>query len=620
MNTRSRLVVILISLVAAFMLVWPNIGVREVEVGFEPGLSEAGQEETIQRIDKHVKLHYPGRYSGEPAETVTNQGHVEKIYLITGSFVQTAFLNELSRIEGVRSDMIRVRPMWVEENLKAKPFKLGLDLQGGMNLLLAGDFEKLKKQIEVRYPEKYINELNAKLITTQDENEKKAIQFELDQIADSLNFSPEKKKEYVQGALEIIRSRIDSTGVSEPLIRLQGEDKIEISLPGVASPEQAKKIIQNTARVEYRLSIAPGEAGVNYSQAAGAWFEEYAKLESDSQREALLSKIEKEINLPLEYGVFVKWAKDPEDIRKLVPRNFLILERQISLSGDDMMPNAYVAFDDERVQHIINFSLTTEGAKKFGEITTKNSGKQLAIMIDDKVRSDPRINEPILGGQASISGDFTSQEAKDLALIIKEGALPVPMTIVEERSVGPSLGYESISKGVTAILYGLIGVAIFMIAYYHVGGVIAVFTLVFNLLFMSAILALMNFTITLPGLAGVVLTLGMIVDANVIIYERIREELARGKSFKLSVTQGFERATLTILDSNLTTMMAAIVLTQFGVGPIKGFAVTLFIGILTSLFTSLYVSRTFFYSLTYDFNVQKFSIGWMRKKSLKEPA
>ncbi len=609
MNTKSRLSVIAIFIVISFILVWPNIGSRTIEVGFLPDLTEEERQATTKELSDYLERVYPDRYTGKPSPDNPNA------YLIDGNFIQAAFLNELSRINNVDPENIKVRPLWVEEKMKARPFKLGLDLQGGMNLLMEADFAKLQKQLDARFPAEYVASLHTKISEATGENEKKNLEFELQQIEDARNFTPEKKKEYVSGALEIIRSRIDKTGVSDPLIRLQGDDKVEISLPGVASPQHAKKLISSTARVEYHLSEKPAAGGAGkYTQLALPYFAEYAKLQSDALRENFIKEVEGKIGLPYQLGIYVYWDRDPNDERrKLVPQRFMVLEREIALSGDAITPNTYVGFDSERLQQTVNFSLTPEGTKKFGDITTENRGRQLAILIDDKIRSAPTINDPILNGSAMIHGSFTQQEAKDLALIIKEGALPVPMMIVEERSVGPSLGYESISKGLKAITLGLILVAVFMLLYYHIAGIVAVIALVLNLLFMSAILALMDFTITLPGLAGVVLTLGMIVDANVIIYERIREEIARGKSFRLAITQGFERATWTILDSNLTTMLAAIVLSNFGVGPIKGFAVTLFIGILTSLFTSLYVTKTLFYSITYDFNVKSFSLGWLKK-------
>jgi len=590
------------------MLIWPNLGERTVNVHLKPDLTNTEVEETSKQLQDYLARHYQDRFAGELTTIADDKGSAKHVFQVKGNFVQAAFLNELGRVKGVDGENIEVVPFWVEEKAKAKVFKLGLDLQGGMNLLMEADFDKLLEQINEQYSPEHIAELRKQIKMATDETKKKNLEFSLKQITDSMNLTPAKKKEYVNGALEIIRSRIDKTGVSEPMIRMQGDDKIEISLPGVASPQQAKKIIASTASVEYRLAEFGSRT---YTQKAHAYFEQFALLDSEAQRKAFLKKVEKEIKLPRGQQVFVYWGKDRKDqYAKIKPRNFIILERTPSLTGKDMSPNTYVGFDQDDLVHTVNFQLTPEGTKKFAELTTANIGRQMAIVIDGKVRSAPRINTPILVGQAQISGDFSMKEAKDLALIIKEGALPVPMAIVEERSVGPSLGKTSIEKGVKAILFGLLGVAIFMVFYYHMAGLIAILALVFNVILMSAIMAISGFTITLPGLAGIVLTLGMIVDANVIIYERIREELARGKSFKLAVSQGFDRANKTILDANITTLLAAIVLTQFGVGPIKGFAVTLFVGILTSLFTSLYATRTLFYLLAYDFNIKSFSMGW----------
>ena len=612
MNIQSRVVVILIVVILSVLLVWPNLGKREITVHFLPDLTEEALDANIKEISDYLTVRYSKRYSSEVVETAGVGDKKVKVLKVHGYFVQAAFLNELSRLNGVDSEKVKLEPMWMETKLKAKPFKLGLDLQGGMNLLMEADFEKLRSQLNDRYPESYIKEKKDKLAATKDEDEKEKIEFELKQIAEAVDFTDEKKREYVAGALEIIRSRIDKTGVSEPMIRMQGDDKIELSLPGVASPEQAKKIISSTARVEYKLSEPAVENGAGvYLQKAVPFFADYAKMDSDATRENYIKHVEQEIKLPPQYSLNVYWDKDPADLKgRLKPQYFMVLERIAALSGDDMTPNTYVGFDSERIQNTVNFQLTPEGTRKFAELTTKNRGRQLAILIDDKIRSAPSIGDPILTGSAMINGSFTQQEAKDLALIIKEGALPVPMKIVEEKSVGPSLGYESIRKGVTAVLIGLVAVAVFMILYYNVAGFIAVIGLILNLLFMSALLALMDFTITLPGLAGVVLTLGMAVDANVLIYERMREEIRRGKGLKVAISQGFEKATLTILDSNLTTMMAAIVLSQFGVGPIKGFAVSLFIGILASLFVALYVTQTLFNAMAFSWNFKRIPVGW----------
>ncbi|MDH5716685.1 MAG: protein translocase subunit SecD [Spirochaetia bacterium] len=610
MNTRSRLITISLILFLSVLLVWPNFGERIVKVYFLPGLSDVELQENLGVVKKYLTEHYPD-YKSEKKTSKSKEDKDETYLEIKGSFVQAAFLNEISRLNGVDSERVILEKMWIEKSFMAKPFKLGLDLQGGMNLVLEADFKKLQNQIESRYSADYIKNLKENIEKAKNKNEKSKFESELQFIEDEKNLSPQKKKERVSQALEKIRSRIDKTGVSEPLIRIQGVDKIEVSLPGVSSPEHAKKIIASTARVEYRLAEPRAGGGVGeYTRKAMDYFDEYVKLESEAAKADLLKKIKIETGLPENFEISIYWKKRVVEAQSvLTPSHFMVLERQVALDGD-AIANAYVSFNQDRLENEVSFILTPEGSKVFADITTKNKGREMAIIIDEKIRSAPTINEPITGGSAVINGSFTAQEAKDLALIIKEGALPVPMKIVEERSVGPSLGKESTKNGLEAILLGLLAVTVFMLVYYHTAGIIAVIALVLNLLFMSAILALMDFTITLPGLAGVVLTLGMVVDANVIIYERIKEEINRGKNLKLAVTQGFDRATWTILDSNLTTMLAAIVLSQFGVGPIKGFAVTLFIGILSSLFTSLFVSKTLFYLMVYDMNVKTLHLGF----------
>jgi len=617
-SSRSSFFIILFVIVISFLYIWPNIGTKTIEVHFLPNLTEEEVHKAADSLKNYLSHYYENRFEGVLVEVSTEKTNEQKsekekktfIYKITGRFVQAAFINELYHQYGVDPDRIEIKKLWVEDNLKAKPFKLGLDLQGGMNLLMEADFAKLKKQLEDRYSAAYIKDLNLKIAQEKDKKEKKKLEYELGQITKLIELTSEQKKEYIQGALEIIHSRIDKTGVAEPLIRMQGEDKIEISLPGVASPEQAKKIVSSTARVEYHLSAPIVNGEVKFQNEANSYFKKYLELNGDTAKEAYVKEVEKKINLPDKFGIYVSWSKDPQKSKGIIPRHFLVLEREASLSGDDISPKTFATFDQENVQQIVQFVLTPDGSKKFAKVTSENIGKFLAILIDDKVRSFPTIKSAIVNGQATISGDFTSQEAKDLAMIIREGALPVPMKIVEERSIGPSLGKQSIENGVLAIGLGMVGVAAFMIMYYHLPGVISIIALLLNVLFMSGFLAMIDYTITLPGLAGVVLTFGMIVDSNVIIYERVREELLKGKSLKLALEMAYERSFWTIFDSNLTTIVAAILLLQFGVGPIKGFAVTLFIGILTSLFTSLFVSKSFFAFIIYNLRVTRMSFGW----------
>jgi len=600
------------------MLVWPNIGEKKIEVHFLPGTTTEEAKTLAADMDHYLHEQYKDRYNGTLTEKADATGQKEPVYLIKGRFVQAAFINELSRRPGVDSERIDVEKLWVEKSWKAKPFKLGLDLQGGMNLLLAGDFEKLQNQLAERYPPETITNLENRIANEKNPENLEKLNAELQQIKSTLVIDEAKKKEYIIGALEIIRSRIDKTGVSDPPMRVQGNDKIEISLPGVASPEAAKKLISRTASVEYRLAEPPENGSAKYQQLAAPYFADYLKMESEAKREQFIADVEKKIKLPSGYGIYVVWEKRKDTVKQeLQPVYFIILEKEIAMSGDDISPNTYVGFNEDTLQNTVNFQLTPEGGKKFGKITSENKGRQMAILIDDRVRSVAIINEPILSGSAMINGDFTVQEAKDLALIIKEGALPVPMKIVEERSVGPTLGYESIRNGILSLEIGLAIVALFMVLYYHIPGIIAVLSLILNVIFISAILALMDFTITLPGLAGIVLTVGMVVDANVIIYERIREELGRGKTLRMAVEQAFDKAAIAIRDANLTTLLAAIVLSQLGVGPIKGFAVTLLIGILASLFTALYVNKTLFMVLTHELNFQKLSFGFGKYRKIE---
>ncbi|MES0490108.1 MAG: protein translocase subunit SecD [Leptospirales bacterium] len=618
MNTRFRITVILLAVIVCTILVWPNIGTRTINVHFLPYQDETKIEDTVDEINAFLKEQYEGRFTGDVAELVDEDGKKTKVFQVKGSWVQATLLNELSRIPGVNSEKVIIETMWIEKYLKAKPFKLGLDLQGGMNLLYEADFDELSIMLNKQYPVEKITELQNKLLQTQDPDAKEKIQIELDTINRILDLSPARRKEYILGAKEIIGSRVDTFGVSEPLVRMQGDDKIEISLPGVASPQQAKNAISSTARVEYHLA-EPGGTGGQYTVLANQHFPDYFKLDSKEEKKEYLQMVREEIKLPYQYGIFVEWDKKPKKFEdpeerflkmKRIPVQFLVLLQKPALSGDDMTPNAYAYQEEDSFYYTVSFELTSEGTKKFSELTTKNTGRLLAVVFDNKIVSSPVINQPILSSRAIINGDFYQDEGNELALIIKEGSLPVPLIIVAERSVGPTLGKASIEAGVKAILFGLIGVAVFMLFYYHMAGLVALFALALNLLFVAALLALMKFTVTLPGLAGIVLTLGMIVDANVIIYERIREELGKGKSFKVAISQGFDRATWTIVDSNLTTILAAIVLLNLGTGPIKGFAVTLFIGIITSLFTSLYVSRTLLTVLAYDLNIKRFSVGW----------
>jgi preprotein translocase subunit SecD len=366
------------------------------------------------------------------------------------------------------------------------------------------------------------------------------------------------KKRAVEQALETIRNRIDQLGVKEPSIQLRGEESIIIQLPGLQDPDQARRIIGTVAVLNFQFVTDEGS------------------IENpDYDQEVLYEEI-----------------RDPATKEVISTRPYLV-EKRIQMTGERVR-DSRVGFLQTTGGAYVSLSLDDIGKREFADITRNNVGRLLAIVLDGKIQSAPRINEEIAGGEAQITGSFTPEEASELALVLRSGALPAPIIINEERTVGPSLGADSIRKSLIALCIGFAAVIFFMMIYYEVAGIFSVLALLFNLFLIGAALAYFQATLTLPGMAGIVLTIGMAVDANVLIFERIREEIGRGSPLRTAVNTGFKRATVTILDSNITTMLAAIVLFQFGTGPIKGFAVTLSIGIAASMFTALIVGRALF--------------------------
>jgi preprotein translocase subunit SecD len=367
----------------------------------------------------------------------------------------------------------------------------------------------------------------------------------------------------VDQALEKIRNRVDAFGVSEPSISKQGTQRIVVQLPGLEDPERAIELIGKTAQLEFKLV---------HSRAASP------DAPPPPGTERLYTK-----------------ERDPKT-RQLVQGQAYFVERRAPLTGD-MLADARALPDQLSFgQYYVLMRLDSRGKRIFARLTQENVGRALAIVLDDAIFSAPVIQEPITGGEARITGSFTPEEARDLAIVLREGALPAPVSVIENRTVGPSLGSDSIAQGVRSTVVGGALIVLFMVVYYRLSGLIANLALGLNLLLLLGALALpgLDATLTLPGIAGLILTLGMAVDSNVLIFERIREELRLGKSVRAAVEAGFERALSAILDSNVTTIIAAVVLFQFGTGPIKGFAVTLTIGLVASMFTAVFVSRTIY--------------------------
>ena len=458
-----------------------------------------------------------------------------------------------------------------------QPVNLGLDLQGGSSLLLEVDLNSaLKdrmqsledsaraalKDARVRY-QNISSSADGLRVKIEDTNARAKAITPLRKMDEGLKVSEENgtlvvnydeqalnqiKSKLVDQSIEIVRKRIDEYGTNEPIIQSQGYGRILVQLPGIQNPEEVKILLGKTAKMTFHLvdsSTTPTEA-------------KRGKLKSSSRI-----------------------------IRGSEGEQYVIVRKPAV--GGETLTDASVSFQDGAAA--VSFKFNNLGAKKFGEVTKNNVGEQLAIVLDDEVISAPTIQSAITGGSGVITGNYTSESAQELALLLRSGALPAPLNILEERTVGAGLGADSIQAGVFSSIIGFIGVIVFLLLAYGLFGLFTSITVFLNLFLMLGALSLIGATLTLPGIAGIILTIGMAVDANVLIFERMREEVKNGRSIKDAIETGFSFAWGTIIDSNLTTVIAGFVLFYFGSGPVRGFAVTLIIGIITSLFTSVTVTR-----------------------------
>jgi preprotein translocase subunit SecD len=546
-----KLIFILLLIAFSIVLILPTIGENTMRISMN-------NDATAEQIQA-VKNKFPS-----DDYVITQKGSEMSV---TGRYINDAVMNDIRTFPGVSTSVILKH--WAEKAVLAKKVNLGLDLQGGMHLVLQADFAKIESK-----------------------------------SVDKKKLTEKEKTEMTQQALELIRNRIDKFGVAEPSIRPRGNESIEIQLPGVKDPRAVKKAIGTTGQVEYRL------VDDEYTTKAGAWlrqnYKEKALPEESDRQQKLLADITAGMKLPNNRELLYYWDR-PKDSKKVIPTYPIVLMKEVAIAGTDIS-KAWVG-NDEYGGLAVHFTTTADGATKFADVTAKkNWGKKLAIIIDDKVRSAPRLNVQITSGQAMINGNFSLEEVNTLTRIIKEGALPVDLNIIEERTVGPSLGQDSIEAGVKAAILGFTGILVFMILYYKLAGIIAGLGLILNAVFQMALLSWLGFTLTLPGIAGIILTAGMAVDANVLIYERMKEELANGKSVRMAVSLGFDRAFWAIFDGNLTTLISAFVLAQFGTGPIKGFAVTLTIGLIVSMFVALYITRFVYELISLNKKIKRLSI------------
>jgi len=472
-----------------------------------------------------------------------------------------------------------------DDDYFSKNIKLGLDLQGGSYLLLEIDNEPVitqKLQSKLLELKRYFKE--KKLTLRNFSIEQSSIIFEssnenlnkikkiLDDDESEINpyFQQYKSHQFdfiednnffkltlsnyglvllknssLDQAIEIVRRRVDEVGTNEPNILKRGNDRILVELPGLDDPGRIKSLLGKTANLTFQFITQNSEESFGTEK---LMFE-------DESEEAIVSK-------------------------------------RIILSGDNLV-DAKPTMDTQTNETVVSFSLDRVGAKKFGKATISGVGKRLAIVLDGKIISAPSVREPITGGSGQISGDFTFQSATDLALLLRSGALPAPLSIIEERTVGPDLGQDSIEAGIFSLIIGFVLVVLFMIYKYRIFGVIANLALISNLFLLVGILTLFEATLTLPGIAGIILTVGMAVDANVLIFERIKEEVKNEKNYIIAFDTGYTKSRTTILDANITTLIAAFILFFMGSGPIKGFSVTLGIGILTTLFSVYFIARLF---------------------------
>ena len=572
--------------------------------------------------------------------------------------------------------------------LKSRSINLGLDLQGGMHVVLEVDIQELLNQLAKNKNDVFVSALDKSAREIEESDEDfinvfyrnlseaggKLVRFygsrDLSTEDDVLVFLRDQISEAVNRALEILQNRVDEFGVAEPIIQKQGEYRIIIELAGVTDPSRVRQLIGKTAKLEFRLlkdseiylsvaesinkfiqsKIAPLDTVSSISEDTGEEADSIVSLDdlfgtsvsdpqvSDSAVAGEVSLFEQNlffldpnsrqnILVPAEKENKFRKIIELEDIQKIIATEagdaeflwsseaaydgqfyvvYLVnkrseltgesIEEADARPGSQMDPNAIGKFE-------ISLTLNDDGARIFSRVTGANINKRLAIILDNRVFLAPEIQVKIRDGRSRITGLDTMEEAQDLAIVLRAGALPAPVRIIEERTVGPSLGRDSILKGSRSAIYGMILVMIFMLIYYKLSGALANLALMMNIMFIMGVMAYFNATLTLPGIAGIILTIGIAVDANVLIFERIREEMRLGKTVKASIDHGYANAFSAILDANVTTFIAGVVLYTFGAGPIKGFALTLMIGIVASMFTAIVVTRVVF-----DYAISKWTI------------
>src|SRR6478752_1561966 len=514
-------------------------------------------------------------------------------------------------------------PSWLKGLLPNKGITLGLDLQGGIHLVMEVDEDRaveiavdrsvasLQDQlVDKKIPVESVTRTGPTQVTIQFQNGDLKAQIQK-MIDDYPTFSETEsagsanrlvwelreaeakriKDSAINQALETIRNRIDQFGVTEPIVQRQGLKQIVVQLPGIRDPKRAKDLIKETALLEFKMLDEENQMKLDLP----------TRIPKDREAEVVKQA---ESKLPEGSQILFERAVERDTGREY--RIPYLVKKRVMLTGD-VLSDARVSIGQFNDPYV-SITFDGKGGREFDRITSENVKKRMAIVLDNTIYSAPVIQERISGGRAQITGTFTTQEANDLAIVLRAGALPAPLKIIQDLTVGPSLGKDSIEKGVRATLIAGVMVMGFMVVYYRLSGVVADFALILNLICLMGALSALSATLTLPGIAGIVLTIGMGVDSNVLIFERIREELRSGKGVRLAVDGGYDKALLTIVDSHVTTLITGVALFLFGTGPIKGFAVTLCLGIAINLFTALVGTKVIFDIINQRHKVERLSI------------
>ena len=575
MNKRTRLLVLLAVIALCFVFLWPSISwyartpkeVQQLALGSTENIKNYAELKAEEDVRTIKKLDLSSVISDEYSWLKKD---VSKRYKTLDKKVpaELTWKDVLSAYDSELDFMSAFQTRYREEILKAKHYyensvKLGLDLSGGMNIIVKAD-------------------LDAALESMGD-----AVASE-----DAADF----KKEAMANAIDNLSSRIDKFGLTSPVIRQQGDDRIYIEIPGAAQADAINTLIMGKGILNFRLvdTEATNAFKAYYAQNPATTFNAIGELMDPSV-------------IPADCEVFGEYTKDEYGLDERY--DWVVVKKEIALDGQHVK-SATVGADEFTNQPEVHFNLDSEGAVIFGDFTGAHVGENLAIVSDNKVKSNARIQTAITGGSVSLSGGFSYEEADNIKKVLQTAWLNVPLEVESQQVIGASLGEDAIRAGAKAILLGLGLILIFMLIYYKASGINAVVAQVLNLFMMFSILSAFNLTLTLSSIAGMILTIGMAVDANVLIFERIKEELRQGKSRPAAISMGFDNAFWAIMDSNITTFIAAIFLSQLGTGAIQGFAVSLAIGVVSSVFTALFVSRLIFDFDTDVLHAKKVSIGW----------